>query len=84
MALYTSSRYTLSSDVNGTVIALKKPLSKSLTAYSSYVTRDGDSFTALALRLFNDPTQYWVIADLNPKFAYADAIPVGSLIRLPS
>lgn len=84
MALYTSSRYTTSSDTNGTVVALKKPLSKVVTSYIPYVTKDGDSFTALALRLFNDPTQYWVIADLNPQFAYADALPAGSLIRLPS
>jgi hypothetical protein len=84
MALYTSSRYITSSDLNGTVIASKKPLSRSVTSYTPYVTVDGDSFTGLALRLFNDPTQYWVIADLNPKFAYADALPAGSLIRLPS
>jgi nucleoid-associated protein YgaU len=83
MALNTSSRYTTAQDATtGQVIAVRKP--KSTYRYSSYVTREGDTFEILAVRIYRDPLQYWRIADINPQLKYPDVIPAGTLIRLPS
>lgn len=83
MALNTSSRYTTSQDpTTGRVIAVRK--SKNSYNFTTYVTREGDTFEMLAVRVYRDPLQYWRIADINPQIKYPDVIPAGTLIRLPS
>jgi len=54
------------------------------TTYYQYVTREGDNFPRIAARVFNDPTRYWEIADINPQVEWPDEIPVGTVIRIPS
>jgi nucleoid-associated protein YgaU len=79
MTTYPSTaRYELSS---GGRYAARK--SKSIVTYSQYVTRDGDSFERIAAKLFNDGTRYWEIADINPQVAFPEAIPTGTVIRIP-
>lgn len=82
--LSASSRYTpttVSSTTDTTVIAVRKPTAT--VEYSTYTARDGDSFVLLATRLFNDPSQYWRIADLNPQVKFPDVVTVGTVLRIP-
>lgn len=84
MALRTSSRYAYQTgDAFEILLAVRKS-NTAVKAYSKYVAREGDSFELLATRLYNDPTQYWRIADMNPQVKFPDVIPAGTTIRLPS
>ncbi len=38
----------------------------------------------IASKIFNDPTQYWRVADINPQVKFPDIIPAGTVIRLPA
>jgi nucleoid-associated protein YgaU len=50
---------------------------------STIITKSGDSFQKIASRILGDSTQYWKIAKLNPYITFPDAIPTGSVIRVP-
>jgi hypothetical protein len=52
-------------------------------AYDVYTSVQGDTFMKLSMRLLNDQSRYWEIADINPQVQWADEIPVGTLIRIP-
>lgn len=79
MAIYTNtSRYKVT---NSGTEAVRKEVSP--TAYSQYVSKEGDTFEQLASKLFNDGTRYWELADLNPQVDFPDVIPVGTVLRLP-
>lgn len=79
MAIYkSSSRYRLSD--NGR-FANRVPTET--TRYYQYVAKDGDTFTLIASRIFNDPSRYWEIADINPQVEWPDRIPVGTVLRIP-
>jgi nucleoid-associated protein YgaU len=80
MAIYrTSSRYRLS---NNARLADRVPYRA--TKYTQYVSKQGDTFSLIAARVFNDSSRYWEIADINPQVEWADVIPVGTTLRLPS
>lgn len=80
MATYTSSsRYRNSA---GGRLADRVPYESK--TYYQYVTREGDTFHLIAARVFNDPTRYWEIADINPQVEWPDTIPVGTILRIPS
>jgi hypothetical protein len=80
MAVYrTSSRYRLSNNGRLADRSLYKE-----TNYYQYVSRQGDTFALLAARVFNDSSRYWEIADINPQVEWPDAIPVGTVLRIPS
>jgi nucleoid-associated protein YgaU len=51
--------------------------------YYQYVAKEGDTFVLIASRIFNDPSRYWEIADINPQVEWPDRIPVGTVIRIP-
>lgn len=79
MAIYkNSSRYRISGDGR---VAERVPAEA--TRYYQYVTKDGDSFILIASKLFNDPSRYWEIADINPQIEWPDRIPVGTVLRIP-
>ena len=84
MALRTSSRYKYQTGTEVEKIEAVRKSSTASSSYSKYVAREGDSFEILAARLYNDPTQYWRIADLNPQVKFPDIIPAGTVIRLPA
>jgi hypothetical protein len=84
VALRTSSRYTYqASSSDEKLVAVRKKSAPS-SAYSKYVSREGDSFEMIASKIFNDPTQYWRVADINPQVKFPDIIPAGTVIRLPA
>jgi nucleoid-associated protein YgaU len=83
MALNSSSRYkTYKDPTTSTLLAVPKDVSSE--QYTSYVSRDGDTFDNLATRIYRDPTQYWRIANLNPQVKFPNEIPVGTQLRIPS
>lgn len=83
MALNSSSRYTTYKDpITSTLLAVPKDVSSE--QYTSYVSKDGDTFDNLATRVYRDPTQYWRIANLNPQVKFPNEIPVGTQLRIPS
>ena len=82
MALNSSSRYTTYKDpTTSTLIALTKEISSE--RYSTYISKDGDSFDIIATRVYRDPTQYWRIANINPHVKFPNEIPVGTQLRIP-
>lgn len=83
--LTSSSRYTTTTsakDNQSIVIGVRKPISKAVE-YVTYTARDGESFVTIATRLYNDPTQYWRIADINPQIAFPDRLSGGTTVRVP-
>lgn len=81
--LTSASRYTTYKDpVTSTLLAVSKGMS--VENYSTYVSKDGDTFDSLATQLYRDPTQYWRIANVNPQVKFPNEIPVGTQLRLPS
>lgn len=82
--ILASSRYktsTAEKDGDTVVIAVRKDTSA--VEYVTYTSREGDSFALLATRLYNDPSQYWRIADINPQIKFPDSIPAGETLRIP-
>lgn len=79
MAVYkTSSRYRL---VSGGILADR--IKNNTVNYYQYISQDGDSFELLAAKLLGDGKRYWEIADINPQVKWPDAIPTGTVLRLP-
>jgi nucleoid-associated protein YgaU len=50
---------------------------------TNIITKSGDTFQKIASHVLGDSTQYWKIAKLNPYIRFPDAIPTGSIIRVP-
>jgi len=50
---------------------------------TTITTKSGDTFQKIASHILGDSTQYWKIAKLNPFIKFPDAIPTGSIIRVP-
>jgi nucleoid-associated protein YgaU len=83
MTLNSSSRYTTSKDETTSImLAVLKDIASE--RYTTYVSRYGDTFDLIATRIYNDPTQYWRIANLNPQVKFPNEIPVGTQLRIPS
>jgi nucleoid-associated protein YgaU len=43
----------------------------------------GDRMDNLAAQFYNDPTQWWRIADANPEIFFPGQMAPGSIIRIP-
>lgn len=57
---------------------------KDTTIYTRYIVQRGDTLDNLALRYYNNPTYYWIIASFNHiQNPYKDLI-VGSELKIPS
>lgn len=79
MAVYKpSSRYR---SYYGGILASRVPGEQ--VTYYQYVSKQGDTFSLLAARVFNDPKRYWEIADINPQVEWPDSIPTGTVLRIP-
>lgn len=75
----SNARYYVTDDGKS---AERKPLPTAV-AYSTYLSRDGDTLDLLAERIFRDFSRYWEIADINPHIKFPTKIPVGTVIRIP-
>lgn len=54
-----------------------------VTAYKEYTTREGDTFDALALQLYNDERLAHYIIDFNPDYADVVIFDANVALRLP-
>jgi nucleoid-associated protein YgaU len=50
---------------------------------TTITTKSGDTFQQVASHILGDSTQYWKIAKLNPFIRFPDAIPTGTILRVP-
>jgi len=50
---------------------------------TTITTKSGDTFQQVASHVLGDSTQYWKIAKLNPFIRFPDAIPTGTILRVP-
>lgn len=63
----------------GTTSYLKKDCQ-----YENYKIKYGDSLDILALKFYNNPTYYWVIADFNNIIDPFLELPEGYYIKIPT
>ena len=54
-----------------------------VTAYKEYTTREGDTFDALALQLYNDERLAHYIIEFNPDYADVVIFDANVALRLP-
>lgn len=52
-------------------------------SFRYYVTHPGDRFDTLAAVFWDDPEQWWRIANLNPEVLCPDDLEPGTTIRIP-
>ena len=92
MAIFAGSRYAgqVAVDVvkNGkkkTYIGLRDNFDKSKLKnyFFVYVVNEGDEIDLIAHKFGIDPSQWWIIADLNDLFFPLDLVP-GSTLLIPS
>jgi nucleoid-associated protein YgaU len=84
MALTAASRYTTSSNSGESIVIAVRKSEQDVIQYTPYTSREGDTFEGLAIRIYQDPLQYWRIADANPQLKFPDRIPAGTYLRLPT
>jgi nucleoid-associated protein YgaU len=63
-----------------TVLPVQPPTSG---AYTTYLSREGDTFDLLAFQKYGDPRLWWKIAEINPIIGMPDRISPGTLVRIP-
>lgn len=86
----TSSRYVDSQlvtiDNNGNnVVVIVPGVQESYTfTYVNYLVNGGDKVDQIANSFYNDPTQWWRIADANPEILDWTFLQAGTLIRIPN
>ena len=54
-----------------------------VTGYKNYTTREGDTFDALALQLYNDERLAHYIIEFNPDYADVVIFDANVALRLP-
>lgn len=51
--------------------------------YKNYTVKAGDRLDLIALREYQDPSKWWMIADMNPDIMWPHDLIDGSVIRIP-
>lgn len=90
MAITTGSRYA-----SGTIIVVddpqrgqhqavvpEPPTDRSF-AFTFYQITDGDTIDMLGHRLFGAGQLWWMLADANPEILDWNAVPPGTVLRVP-
>ena len=54
-----------------------------VTGYKSYITREGDTFDALALEMYGEETLAHYIIEFNPDYADVLIFEANTALRLP-
>lgn len=52
--------------------------------YTTYVTKDGDTYDSLALKFYNNPTYYWIICDFNRIIDCMKPLKPNTTLYIPS
>lgn len=67
---------------NSTMYLMTVGSPESLPPYK-YMMKVTDDVTGLAYKALQDPTKWWVIADVNPQLGYPLDWKMGDLVNLP-
>ena len=67
---------------NKYMYGISKNLDQS-TPYDTYKIKQGDTFDTLALKFYNDPSYYWILADYNRVNDPFAKLKVDTYIRIP-
>jgi nucleoid-associated protein YgaU len=51
--------------------------------YVLYQVQAGDTLDILAWRFYDNPAEYWRIADMNPQIDFPMDVPAGTMLRVP-
>lgn len=57
---------------------------KDTTPFTSYIVKRNDTLDSLALKFYNNPTYYWIIASFNRITDPYVELEVGSTLKIPS
>lgn len=57
---------------------------KDTNDYEAYVVKEGDTYDYIALKKYNNPTQYWIICDFNKIIDPFKEPTPGDVLYLPS
>ena len=57
---------------------------KDTTVYTSYIVQRNDTLDSLALKFYNNPTYYWIIASFNRIADPYKELVEGSVLKIPS
>lgn len=52
--------------------------------YTTYKIKSGDTLDSLALKFYNKPTYYWILADFNNILDSFSKLRVGAMIKVPT
>lgn len=78
------SRYRAKNEIRNNSMSVVSVYQKEKVGqYTTYTSRDGDSFEKLANKYLGGPVFYWRIAEINPHVPFPDQIPIGTRIRIP-
>lgn len=78
------SRYRAKNEERNEAMSVVAVYQKEQTPqFTTYISREGDSFEKIANKYLGGPIFYWRIAELNPHVPFPDQIPLGTRIRIP-
>lgn len=89
MTVSQNSRYFLAeqrkiTSSRGAVTAVfPSPYKAQVLNYTVVVVPVGQSVESLASRLYNDPTKWWLVANVNPNVKFPLDLRPGTILRLP-
>jgi hypothetical protein len=80
-----NSRYVESvTSIDGTSATVSTRAAVYPVRFSTYLSRERDSFESIATWSLGSPERWWEIADINSHVRYPNYIPPGTSIRIPS
>jgi hypothetical protein len=89
MTIYQGSRYegepvvSVQKADRSWVPTVFRPVISTPTPRGEIHAREGDTLQHLADKYYNDAEKWWILADANPQILYPDAIPPGTVLRIP-
>lgn len=67
---------------SNTTVSVRSPIYP--TRYTTYLTKENDSFESIASWSLGSPERWWEIADINTHVKYPNYLPPGTPVRVPA
>ncbi|WP_371590926.1 hypothetical protein [Streptomyces sp. NBC_00470] len=90
MTISQSSRYAVCSVVTRTTedgvakkVLLPRPTVTRRASVTTYQWKQSDRVDLLAQQFYQDPTQWWRFADMNPQILNWEDVKPGTMLRIP-